>query len=105
MVKVYLLRAGDLFKIGITKGLVENRIKQLSTGNAEDIDLVNTYESERGRKIESILHRQFKHNNVRGEWFNLEVNDILNFTKLCKNIDKNLELIETHNTWYQTKLK
>ena len=49
MAFVYLLGdAGqdNVFKIGMTRGPVEKRIKQLQTGNSEEIYLVNCYETD-----------------------------------------------------------
>ena len=36
----------NTFKIGMTRGDVNKRIKQLQTGNGEEIYLVNYYETE-----------------------------------------------------------
>lgn len=101
--KVYLLQAGDLFKIGITRGSVKNRIKQLSTGNPINITIVSTYESDKASKVESVLHNTFKSKKVKGEWFKLEDDDIKKFTSLCEVIENNIKLLEDSNTWYQNR--
>ena len=87
MAFVYLL--GDFgqdncFKIGITRGKIEKRIKQLQTGNGEEIYLVNYYETEYPFFIERNLHLKFCPERKRNEWFNLSNEDIVKFKDYCK---------------------
>ena len=43
-----LIQSGqdNTFKIGVTRGSIEKRIKKLQTGNSEEIFLVNYYETD-----------------------------------------------------------
>ena len=89
MAFVYLL--GDsgqdnTFKIGMTRGKIEKRIKQLQTGNGEEIYLVNYYETEYPFFVERLLHTKFYPKQKRNEWFNLNVKDIVNFKEICDDI-------------------
>ena len=43
---VYLLTDGEFFKIGVTKGSIEKRIKKLQTGNPNNIAIVNYHLTE-----------------------------------------------------------
>ena len=94
---VYLLSdsSGD-FKIGITSGTIEKRIKSLQTGNAKEIFIIDYYQSEFYKQIETILHRVFKpkQSETRKEWFTLTTTDISNFKTKCEKIENNLLLIK-----------
>lgn len=90
MAYVYLI--GDsgqdnTFKIGVTRGNIEKRIKQLQTGNGEEIYLINYYETEYPFFIERLLHTKLYPKQKRNEWFNLENNDIVNFKLYCEEIE------------------
>ena len=56
------------YKIGISKD-PEKRVKQLNTGNPEELVLIYTAKAEDGFKSESSLHRQLQSSNIRSEWF------------------------------------
>lgn len=93
--KVYLLANWDLyqFKIGVTSGDVEKRVKQLQTGNGSEIDVVRVFESEYYRKIEKILHRGYGHKRLEGEWFALEDEDIFGFIGECEQAHNNIKML------------
>ena len=57
---VYILRQGgdNIFKIGRTSGLIEDRIKQLSTGNAKPLALFDYIESDYAHIVEHYLHKK-----------------------------------------------
>lgn len=91
------------FKVGITKGDVSKRLKQLQTGSSGELVLLKTYSSENYRKIETILHRGYKSHSTDGgrEWFELPEDRVVNFKKECKKIDDNLKLLkESENPFY-----
>ena len=104
--KVYLISSelNDhiLYKIGITKREVKDRLKELKTGNAANLSIVNTFESKWANKIESNLHHLYERKRIEGskEWFNLEQTDVKEFIERCQTIHNNMELISKHNTWY-----
>jgi hypothetical protein len=88
-----------LYKIGITRREIEVRMKELKTGNAADLEIVDSFESKWGTKIESNLHKWFKSKKISGEWFELCQKDILEFKNRCKLLHENFELIESQNTY------
>ena len=97
MAYVYLLGdAGqdNTFKIGITRGDVTKRIKQLQTGNGEEIYLVNYYETDYPFFIERLLHTKLYPKQKRNEWFNLDSNDIVCFKQYCEEIEKAAKALE-----------
>lgn len=64
------------YKIGISKN-PEKRIKELNTGNPEQLILVHAYlVSEQGNLSESLAHSIFEENRLKGEWFkeNIDLN-------------------------------
>jgi hypothetical protein len=107
MAFVYLL--GDFgqdgcFKIGMTRGKIEKRIKQLQTGNGEEIYLVDFYETEYPFFLEKSLHLKFYPNKKRNEWFNLKIDDVVNFKDHCRKIENNVEALKD-NPFAQKILK
>lgn len=75
---VYLLRAGEFFKIGWTNTLVK-RIEDLQSGLPEVAELVHVIRTPDGRGTEALWHRRFAARRVKGEWFRLTPEDIAAF--------------------------
>jgi hypothetical protein len=97
MAYVYLL--GDsgqdnTFKIGMTRGNINKRIKQLQTGNGENIYLVNYYETDYPFFIERLLHTKFYPKQKKNEWFNLNIDDVVDFKMYCENFEKQAEALK-----------
>lgn len=104
MNKVYLISSGEgQFKIGVTKRDVSKRIKELKIGNSNPLDIISVFESKWARKIENTLHKRFKHKLLDGEWFNLSDDEVRDFTKSCRKIHENIELMATTNTWVEER--
>ena len=103
---VYLLMSTDsdgmteLFKIGITKKSIEKRIKTLSTGNPNKINLINSYSSKNYKEIEKWLHSKFSLNKTQSnnEWFYLTNEQITQFIESCKKIDETITMIKSTST-------
>lgn len=97
MAFVYLLCDSgqeNTYKIGVTRGKIEKRIKQLQTGNSEEITLLKYHETKYPFFLEKSLHSKFKNQQKNNEWFDLEFDDVLNFNEHClaiENIAKSLE--------------
>jgi len=104
MINIYLISSNTngkiLYKIGITKRPINERIKEFKTGNASELLLVDSFTSKWARKIESNFHRSLKHKKVSGEWFDLDDNDISTFKSNCIELHDNFEVIENNNTYY-----
>lgn len=83
---VYLLcdPSQNLYKIGVTRNIYTKRIKQLQTGNGNEIHLVSYYETFYPFRIEKFLHNKFLSKKTHGEWFDLNLDDISHFTENCK---------------------
>lgn len=97
MAFVYLLCDSgqeNMYKIGVTRGKIENRIRQLQTGNGSEIHLVNYYKTDYPFYIERLLHLKFHPKQNKNEWFLLENDDIFNFNEICCEIEKNIESLK-----------
>jgi hypothetical protein len=105
--KIYLISSeinnDILYKIGITKRDVSKRLRELKTGNAATLSVVNVFESKWAFKIETNLHTSYQTKNVRGEWFRLNEDEVKNFTSRCQQIHDNFEVLSKHNTWFIDK--
>jgi predicted GIY-YIG superfamily endonuclease len=82
---VYLLLDGMNYKIGITTNM-DNRIKELQTGNSRNISVVFYYPINSAQKMEAMLHRKYKKKRVRGEWFNLNQIDVNHIEFILKEV-------------------
>lgn len=82
----------NIYKIGVTRGNVEKRIKKLQTGNSGEIFLCVKYWTKYPFFIERRLHHKFSENRIMNEWFMLETEDVNQIKSI---IQKEEELIET----------
>lgn len=86
---VYILRSGNTnnFKIGVSKN-IENRIKQLQTGNPYKITVYHYFEAptrENAFNCEHWLHKFFdghKTELMRGEWYRITLKELEPFLKI-----------------------
>ena len=104
MINIYLISSDTngkkLYKIGITKRSILERMKEFKTGNAAELIIVDSFVSKWARKIEASFHRSLKSKKVSGEWFDLEEEDIASFKQRCETMHENFEIIESVNTYY-----
>ncbi|MBR6908130.1 GIY-YIG nuclease family protein [bacterium] len=92
---VYLLCDGEKFKIGMTRQKnIEKRIKELQTGNSYEIWLRAYYETDYPLKIEKMMHAKHFSSNVKNEWFDMTVEDVINFKKNCIECERILNALK-----------
>jgi len=85
------------YKIGYTRNKdIKKRIKGLQTGNKDRIKCIDSFESFHGRKVETALHNLYSYKNEGGEWFKLELNDIINFKNACQKLEENFTLLDQY---------
>ena len=104
---VYLL--GDslnegVYKIGVTRKKIEDRIKKLQTGNAGEIYLVDFYETNVPFFLERRLHMKYYGNKENGEWYKLPLSEAENFKNNCKEIESIVEIMK-ENPFFPKDLK
>ena len=94
---IYFIATKDKIKIGYTKNSVEKRLKQLQTGNDENLVLLGYLRGE--SEEEKILHKQFSKYRIRhnGEWF-------FPADELIEYINNNNSLPNTYVDWVDDRL-
>lgn len=65
----------DYYKIGIAED-VETRLSALRVGTPHKLYLITTLESDKPKKVESILHNIYHSGRQSGEWFFLTSNAV-----------------------------
>lgn len=83
-----------IYKIGVTTGSLERRIKKLQTGNSGEITISQFYETDYPFYIERHLHHRFCGNKILNEWFNLSDEDAGKFKQYCKEIEDIIEVMK-----------
>jgi hypothetical protein len=83
------------FKIGATKCKdINKRLKQLQTGNSEELYIKESFETTRPFKLETMLHNRFKTSNLIGEWFDLSKDDVNNFKNVCHKLQNIIDCLK-----------
>src|ERR1035437_8215149 len=84
---IYLIQSleNGYYKIGVSKHPAK-RVEQLQTGNASPLKLIDIYHTEYADQIEHALQRMHAHLHKRGEWFDMNISNEVNFQKECKQI-------------------
>jgi hypothetical protein len=83
------------YKIGSTKCKdINKRLKQLQTGNSNQLYIKAYYETSRPFRLETMLHNKFKEYNVIGEWFELNKDDIESFESVCHSLQNIIDCLK-----------
>lgn len=100
---IYLARqeGTNLYKIGITKNDAKKRLKQLQTGNAAILELVETFQTKHDFTMETALHAEFQSKKREGEWFELEQADVDSFWDICTNKEATMDFLKANNHFWQ----
>jgi len=100
---IYLIESiGDyetVYKIGFSKH-TEKRLEQLKTGNPNKITIIENFCTKHGRKVETAFHNLYSHKRLEGEWFTLDLVDIVDFIKNCEKIEENFNILIKHDNHY-----
>lgn len=85
----------EKYKIGITTGHIEKRIKSLQTGNPNEIVLLKFFKTKFYRKIEKNLHKKYNFLRTDGgnEWFTLPPDSVFDFMVDCEEIHSQIEYL------------
>jgi hypothetical protein len=105
---IYLLGDGDregIYKIGVTRGDVEKRIRKLQTGNSGEIYIVDKYDSAYPFFVEASLHRKYMTKNVMNEWYELSEDEVRQFAESCRQIEELAESLKDNPFFKYDKLK
>lgn len=77
---VYLMQAGDFFKIGRSMSPMD-RLTQYSSMPIEAV-MIHAIECQQAKRLESAFHQHYASKWVRSEWFRLEKEDIATFCSI-----------------------
>ena len=94
---VYLIcdPSNDTFKIGVTKKLdIEDIVRKLQTGNSTELFIRSYYKCEYPFRLEKLLHTKFHNKREVGEWFSLDINDIIEFKNICDELSLVIESLK-----------
>jgi hypothetical protein len=105
---IYLLvqidqEGNELHKIGISKNHPEARVKQLQTGNPNQIRLLSFYESVNYKKVEQFIHSRYSLNKTlaNNEWFILANEQVMSFIEDCKEADETIRFLKENNSFFK----
>ena len=102
---VYLLAnadCDDTYKIGVTRGDINKRIKKLQTGSSGEIYLCSFYYSMHPFFVESNLHLRYNEYKKRNEWFVIPNSEALKFKEYCKEIEEMIDVLKD-NPFFKIK--
>ena len=108
-IKGYVYLLGDsgkegIFKIGVTRGTIERRIKKLQTGNSGELYIVDYFHSEHPFFIERWLHILYGNKKVLNEWFELGINEMRRFKDDCQRFEDLYKVSHTYREISKIKL-
>jgi hypothetical protein len=64
----------DIIKIGISKN-IEKRLSGIQTGNPYELEVLNKFKCSNSG-LEKLVHKLYKLNRIKGEWFSLDAESI-----------------------------
>lgn len=102
---VYLIGDKERFgcyKIGATRGNIKRRLKTLQTGNSGELYIEKQFETEHPFIVENLLHNNFSYKKTINEWYDLEIEDVVNFQEICDNIEETIEIMKD-NPFFKKK--
>lgn len=95
----------NLYKIGMTrKHNIEDRIKELQTGNGNKLYLIKYFKTKYPFKVEQMLHTHYNQFHENGEWFKFENDEINNFLTECKKYENICNVLKD-NPFFNKKQK
>lgn len=102
MAIIYLIESvrdyDTVYKIGYTKSdkSKKNRIRNLQTGNDGKLNIIHEFHTKHNRKLEISLHNLFSYNHKNGEWFELDIDEVIKFPKICEKLEKNFDSLKNN---------
>lgn len=80
---VYIMSGASYYKIGYSAD-PWRREEELDTLLPFGVALLNYFFSDDCRRMEQIVHRRFASKHVRGEWFDLDIEDLTEIEEIIR---------------------
>ena len=95
---IYLIKNSedDTYKIGVSKS-PNKRLKEIQTGNGNELIIIEKYLTEHYSIIETTLHHYYSYAHKKGEWFSLSLSDEVSFIDKCKKIENGIVFLKENN--------
>lgn len=88
---IYVISNSRSYKIGASKH-PKKRLKELQTASDEKLELIYTFKSKFGIKLEKAIQRFLRSYIKNGEWFEIDIEKI---KEICEKTHNNLLLLES----------
>jgi hypothetical protein len=85
---VYLICDGEHFKIGVTTKTLDERLRELQTGNPDELFVCNYYVTDTPFKLETMLHNRYFCHKIKNEWFDVDSYTVAHFVEICEKYQK-----------------
>ena len=87
-----------VYKIGYTKNKnIKKRLSSIKTGNHGVVKLVYLFETKHNRKVELAMHKKYHTERLNGEWFEIDLTDVVNFENNCQTLENGFDILKEHN--------
>jgi hypothetical protein len=82
---IYAIGTETRQKIGLSKD-PSSRLKQLQTGNADELHLHHSIEvpSDRVKILERFLHKDIGYKRMKGEWFDMTKEEVVSYLEFAE---------------------
>lgn len=92
------------YKIGVTKhNDINKRKKELQTGSSQELFIKDYFITDFPYKLEKMLHKHFRNNNLINEWFELSNEEIFSFKKTCQKYQDIIESLKDNPFYFKKK--
>ena len=106
MAYVYLIGQNgdnDYYKIGSTRAKdLNKRLKQLQTGNSNQLYIKHSFQTDTPFKLERMLHFQFNESHELHEWFGMTKEQINAFIPTCERLQSTIDSL-ADNPYFNDK--
>jgi hypothetical protein len=91
------------YKIGMTKKKkIDNRLKELQTGNSSQLSIKDYFETDAPFKLELMMHNHFMNKNAINEWYDLNKDDVKNFKETCQHYQSIIDALKDNSFFKRT---
>ena len=83
------------YKIGSTRNKdIQKRLKQLQTGNSNELFLRGYFKTDKPFILEKMMHNKFYSKNVLNEWYELSDDEVNSFVEECERCQEIMDSLQ-----------